>query len=242
MSIDIPRRLEVQLLRIRQAIPPGVSVHLVGGGVRDIILNRPLHDIDFVLVGDVLGLARKVANHLGAVYFTLDESRHTGRVLWTQADGSRLVLDFAAQRGPDLESDLRARDFTINAMAMPLEGEMRLLDPLGGAQDLRKNLLRPCSPDSLNADPVRILRAVRHAVALNLHMSPETRLQIRSAIDQLPRVSSERVRDELMRMMEGPRPESAMRSLDELGILPFVLPELADMKSVHQPHPHRLDV
>ncbi len=242
MSIDIPRRLEVQLLRIRQAIPPGVSVHLVGGGVRDIILNRPLHDIDFVLVGDVLGLARKVANHLGAVYFTLDESRHTGRVLWTQADGSRLVLDFAAQRGPDLESDLRARDFTINAMAMPLEGEMRLLDPLGGAQDLRKNLLRPCSPDSLNADPVRILRAVRHAVALNLHMSPETRLQIRSAIDQLPRVSSERVRDELMRMMEGPRPESAMRSLDELGILPFVLPELAGMKGVHQPHPHRLDV
>ena len=242
MSIDIQRRLEVQLQRIRQAIPPEVSVHLVGGGVRDIILNRPLHDIDFVLVGDVLGLARKVANHLGAVYFTLDESRHTGRVLWTQEDGSRLVLDFAAQRGPDLESDLRARDFTINAMALPLEGEMRLLDPLGGAQDLHDKLLRPCSPDSLDADPVRILRAVRHAVALDLHMSPETRLQIKSAIDQLPRVSSERVRDELMRMLGGPRPEAAMRSLDGLEILPVVLPELAGMKGVRQSPPHQLDV
>jgi poly(A) polymerase len=242
VSIDIQRRLEVQLQRIRQAIPPDVSVHLVGGGVRDIILNRPLHDIDFVLVGDVLGLARKVANHLGAVYFTLDESRHTGRVLWTQEDGKRLVLDFAAQRGPDLESDLRARDFTINAMALPLEGEIRLLDPLGGVQDLHDKLLRPCSPDSLDADPVRILRAVRHSVALNLRMSPETRLQIKSALDQLRRVSPERVRDELMRMLEGPRPEAAMRSLDELEILPFVLPELAGMKGVRQSPPHQLDV
>ncbi|MEJ2597617.1 MAG: hypothetical protein P8Z00_04750 [Anaerolineales bacterium] len=120
MFVTIPRQLDEQLQYIRQSLPRNVSVHLVGGGVRDILLKHPLHDIDFVLKGDVLKVARKVANNLGAMYFTLDESRRTGRVIWTPEGGRRIVLDFAAQRGPDLESDLRARDFTINAIALPL--------------------------------------------------------------------------------------------------------------------------
>jgi poly(A) polymerase len=242
VSINLRPELEVQLQRIRQVLPPDAGVYFVGGAVRDILLERPLHDIDFVLGGNVLGVARKVANHLGAMYFTLDESRHTGRVIWTQENGDRLILDFAALRGPDLESDLRARDFTVNAMALPLQGEMHLIDPLGGAQDLRDKVLRPCSPDSLVADPVRVLRAVRHSIALNLRMSPETRRQIDVALNQLPRVSTERLRDELMRMLEGPRPDAAVRLLDLLGVIPFILPELAAMKGVSQPLPHQLDV
>jgi poly(A) polymerase len=242
VSILLQRELEGQLLRIRQILPPGADVYLVGGAVRDIILKRPLHDMDFVLSGDVLGIARKVANHLGAMYFTLDESRRTGRVIWKQDGGERLVLDFAAQRGPDLESDLRARDFTVNAMALALEGEIRLLDPLGGAQDLHAKRLKPCSPDSLSADPVRILRAVRLSVALSLRMSPDTRYQISAALGRLPQVSSERLRDELMRMLEGARPDAAMRLLDLLGVLPIILPELTAMKGVRQSLPHQLDV
>jgi tRNA nucleotidyltransferase/poly(A) polymerase len=242
VSVHLPRELEGQLQRICQILPPGAGMHLVGGAVRDIILKRPLHDMDFVLSGDVLGTARKVANHLGAMYFTLDESRRTGRVIWTQESGDRLVLDFAAQRGPDLESDLRARDFTVNAMALTLEGEMRLLDPLGGAQDLREKRLKPCSPDSLTADPVRILRAVRLSIALNLRMSPDTRRQISAALDHLPKVSNERLRDEIMRILEGPRPDAALRLLDLLGVLPFILPELTAMKGVRQSLPHQLDV
>jgi poly(A) polymerase len=242
VAIILQRQVEVLLKRVRQVLPPDVEVHLVGGAVRDIILDRPLHDLDFALSGDVLGVARKVANRLGAMYFTLDESRRTGRLIWTQENGDRLILDFAAQRGPDMESDLRARDFTINAMALPLLGEMDLVDPLGGAQDLHARLLRPCSPDSLISDPVRILRAVRHSVALNLRMSPETSRQIDAALDQLPRVSSERLRDELMRMLEGPDASEAVRWLDLLGVLPFVLPELMEMKGVRQSLPHQLDV
>jgi tRNA nucleotidyltransferase/poly(A) polymerase len=240
--VHLQGELEEQLLRIRQILPPGAGAYLVGGAVRDILLNRPLHDMDFVLSGDVLGTARKVANQLGAMYFTLDESRRTGRVIWIQASGERLVLDFAALRGPDLESDLRARDFTVNAMALTLEGEMRLIDPLGGAQDLHDKRLKPCSSDSLVADPVRILRAVRLSIALSLRMSPDTRHQINAALEHLPRVSSERLRDELMRMLDGPRPDAALRLLDLLGVLPFILPELTAMKGVRQSLPHQLDV
>jgi poly(A) polymerase len=240
--VTLRGEFEAQLEHIRQVLPVDAGVHLVGGSVRDIILGRRLHDIDFVLTGNVLGVARQVANRLGAMYFPLDEARHTGRLIWTQEDGERLVLDFAAQRGPDLETDLRLRDFTINAMALPLHGEMQLIDPLDGAQDLREKILRPCSSNSLTADPVRLLRAVRLSIALNLQMSSETRLQIGAAIDRLPQVSAERQRDELMRMLEGPHPYAAVRLLDELGAMPLVMPELIAMQGVRQSPPHQLDV
>lgn len=242
MSITLGREFEAQLQRIRQVLPVDASVHLVGGAVRDIILGRPLHDLDFVLTGDVLGVARKVANLLGAMYFTLDQARHTGRVIWIQEDGSRLVLDFAARRGPDLESDLRLRDFTLNAMALPLHGEMVLIDPLGGAQDLQEKILQPCSPDSLMSDPVRILRSVRLSIALDLQISSQTHRQMGDALDRLPQVSAERQRDELMRILEGPHPHAALRLLDKLGAMPVVLPELVALKGVHQSPPHQVDV
>jgi poly(A) polymerase len=242
VSLSLGQEFEAQLQRIRQVLPAHARLHLVGGAVRDLILGRRLHDFDFVMTGDVLGVARKVADHLGAMYFTLDAARRTGRIIWTQADGERLILDFAAQRGPDLESDLRLRDFTVNAMAMPLHGEMQLIDPLGGAQDLHAKILRPCSTDSLIADPVRVLRAVRLSMAFNLQISSDTRRQIGVALDQLSQVSAERQRDELMRMLESPHPEAAVRLLDELGAMPFIMPELVAMKGVRQSPPHQLDV
>jgi poly(A) polymerase len=240
--VTLREEFEAQLQHIRRVLPVDAQVHLVGGAVRDIILGRRLHDIDFVLTGDVLGFARQVANRLGAMYFTLDQDRRTGRLIWTQEDGDRLVLDFAARRGPDLEGDLRLRDFTINAMALPLHGEMKLIDPLHGAQDLYDKILRPCSSDSMIADPVRLLRAVRLSIALNLQMSPETRLQIGAALENLPRVSAERQRDELMRMLEGPHPHASVLLLDELGAMPLVMPELVAMQGVPQSPPHHLDV
>ncbi len=78
-------------------------------------------------------------------------------------------------RGPDLESDLRKRDFTINAMALDMHQPEALIDPLGGAKDLHARLLRPCSPTSFEDDPLRILRCVRLAVEYELRILPETR-------------------------------------------------------------------
>ncbi len=124
-----------QLVTIKRIVPSGQVVYLVGGAVRDALLDLPVHDMDFALSGDVLAFARHVANLLGGDFYPLDKERQTGRVLLSNASGQRQVLDFAALRGPDLESDLRGRDFTINAIAVALDKPQVLLDPLGGAAD-----------------------------------------------------------------------------------------------------------
>ena len=220
--------LEV-LEKVRAVLPSGLTVYAVGGAVRDELLGRPIHDVDFILSGGALKIGRQAANALGGAYYPLDEERDTARVILPQPDGSRLALDFAGQRGPDLESDLRARDFTLNAIAVELSDPHALLDPLGGAADLRANLLRACSPTAFENDPVRILRGVRLATAFGFHIQPETRQLMRQSVERLPRISPERLRDELFRILEGPQPATALRALDLLGVLLFVLPELGQL-------------
>ena len=210
--------------------------------VRDALLGLPIHDLDFALSGDVLPLARNVANSLGANYYPLDEERQTGRVLLSDSSGHRQILDFAALRGPDLESDLRGRDFTINAIAVTLDEPQVLLDPLGGAADLIAKRLRACSPTSLDDDPLRILRGVRLAAAYQLNIEMTTRQWMRHAASGLAHISPERVRDELFRLLDGRRPDLAIRALDLLGALPYVLPELTALKGVLQSPPHIHDV
>ncbi len=224
-----------------RAILPGREIYLVGGSVRDMLLNRVNHDLDFVLPADGIRTARRVADKLEADFFPLDEERDTGRVLVTNADGSRDLLDFAIYRGDDLEADLQGRDFTLNAMALDLR-TMSLLDPLGGAADLRAKRLRACLPTSFSDDPVRILRGVRLAAAFGFRVEAETRKAMRAAAPLLPRVSPERLRDELFRILEGPQPAASIRALELLGVLPHLLPELAPLKGVEQPAPHVYDV
>jgi poly(A) polymerase len=230
------------LRRVRSALPAGVIVYLVGGSVRDALLGSPVRDLDFVLAGDVLAIARRTANALGAAYFPLDEERQTARLILSQPGVSRLKLDFAAMRGHDLESDLRQRDFTINAMALPLEDSPALIDPLGGAADLRAKVLRACSDSAFTDDPVRVVRSIRLAVSLGCKISPQTNRQIRLAAALLPSVSAERLRDELFRILEGPQPAASIRLLDLLGALAFILPETAALKGVTQSPPHIKDV
>ena len=230
------------LERVREIAPQDIPVYLVGGAVRDALLGLPTHDLDFALSGDVLSLARRVADHLDGAYFPLDEARATGRVILVIQGEQRQVLDFAALRGSDLESDLRARDFTINAMAVALDAPQALLDPTGGAADLVARRVRVCSPTSLEDDPLRILRGVRLAAALQLNIDLPTRQLMRQAAPNLTRVSPERVRDELLRILDGRRPDLAVRALDLLEVLRVVLPEMAALHGVLQSPPHIHDV
>ena len=133
------------LERIMGVIPGDFQVYLVGGAVRDILLNRNVHDLDFVILeGDVLEISRQVADKLNAAYYPLDPVRRTARVITKSEEGTQ-VLDFAAPRGIGLESDLTGRDFTINAMAIDLSDPLVLVDPLHGARDLHEKILRTCS-------------------------------------------------------------------------------------------------
>ncbi|MBN1666287.1 MAG: HD domain-containing protein, partial [Anaerolineales bacterium] len=230
------------LERIRATVPAGVPVYLVGGAIRDALRGYPIHDYDFATPDDALKVARMVANQLGAAYFPLDVERATARVIYTSEEGVRTVLDFAALRGPDLESDLRDRDFTLNAMAIEIRSPQRLIDPMGGAADLQANLLRACSSRAFQNDPVRILRAIRGASAFDLRIEAVTISLMRQAIAGLELVSAERIRDELLKILAGPRPHIALQTLEHLGALPRLLPEVLALNGVQQTAPHTLDV
>ncbi len=219
---------------------PDEQVWAVGGIIRDHFLGRVTHDIDLAVRGDARGLGRRVADRLGGAYVDLDPEHGIGRVIFRQK-GQRFLLDFAALRGPDLTADLTGRDFTINAMAAALTDPESLIDPLGGLRDLQAKILRPCSAESISADPVRILRAVRLAFAFNLRMDPETLIQARAASRLLPRVSAERQRDELFRLFEQPRLAAALEVLDSLGVLEQVLPEVRRLRGIEQGPPHVMD-
>jgi putative nucleotidyltransferase with HDIG domain len=244
MNAISPNFPHIALLdRVKAAIPNDVPAYLVGGAVRDLLLNRHSHDLDFAVPTDAIKISRRVANTLRGAFFPLDEERDTGRVIYTKPDeGDRIVLDFAAYRGPDLESDLLDRDFTINAMAVPLEDMSRLIDPLSGAKDVYDKKMRACSSHAFSDDPVRIIRCVRQAVEFGFSITPETKTLLREALPDLPNVSSERLRDELFRIFEGPNPAAALRNLDTIGVLPQVLPELTTLKGITQPPPHSSDV
>jgi tRNA nucleotidyltransferase/poly(A) polymerase len=222
-------------------ILPAVEIYLVGGAVRDMLLSRHSHDLDFAVPSNGIALARRVANALQADFMKLDDERDTGRVIVTESDGTRAFLDFAAYRGKDLDEDLRARDFTMNAIAFDLRTQT-LHDPLNGASDLRARLVRGCSPSAFSDDPVRILRAVRQAAAFECRIELETRKAMKQAASFLPKVSPERQRDELFKMLEGPKPDACMRALEMVGTLPYLLPELPALKGVDQSPPHIYDV
>ncbi len=232
------------ILEALQPILAGVAapVYLVGGAVRDVFLHRPVHDLDFATAEDGRRLAQTLADRLRGAYYPLDPERDVGRAI-IDYRGERFTVDVARFRGDSLADDLAARDFTMNAMAVPVDGDLQqLIDPLGGITDLNQKRLRRCAPDSIRADPVRALRAVRQGIALNLRIEPETRDDIRRDGPRLAASSPERVRDEFMTMLGGPRPQAALRALDALGLLSLIVPEVEDMRGVVQGPPHIYDM
>jgi tRNA nucleotidyltransferase/poly(A) polymerase len=232
------------LLMALQPVLGGLSfpVLLVGGAVRDAMLRRPIHDLDFVALGDGRVPARRIADHFGGAYYPLDAERQVGRAI-IEFDGGRYVIDVARGRGQTLLDDLRARDFTINAMAVTLTGDMQTLyDPLGGLADISKKVIRRCSPTAISDDPLRALRAIRQSAAFQMQIEKETRQDLRRDGPAIARASVERVRDEFMTMLGGPRPHAALRALDTLGLLALIVPEVDAMRGCTQSAPHVFDV
>jgi tRNA nucleotidyltransferase/poly(A) polymerase len=242
-------RLSSPLLnRIIGLIPGDEPVYLVGGAIRDALLNRPSFDIDFVTPGNAMKIARQIANELGAAYFPLDTHRNVARVI-LKPDKSRKApeghltrIDFSTFQGADLISDLQGRDFTMNAIAVEVHQLQTLMDPLGGAVDLVSKHLKACSDQSILDDPVRILRAVRFSVELELSIEPETLQLLKQSTSLLLEVSAERLRDELFRILTQSHPSSALRILDKLEALYYIFPEVCALKNIEQSPPHVMDV
>lgn len=212
-------------------------VYLVGGAVRDALLGRVSHDLDFIVPQEAIKLAFAVGDALGLPAYVLDRQRDTGRVVWPDKG---TTLDFARFRAPDLASDLRDRDFTINAMAVPATAQTTasLIDPCQGQADLQQRLVRLTHDEAINHDPVRALRALRLALGLDFTLTAETTTAVKAARDRLHTVSAERIRDELLKLMQTAVPHQAIHRMRELTLLDAVLPEIAVLADVAQSAPH----
>lgn len=213
-------------------------VYFVGGFVRDLLLGRASHDIDLAVATDAIALTYRLADALGLPAYPLDAERDVGRII---AADQKLTLDIARFRGPDLSTDLDHRDFTINAMALPYNRATldQIIDPHDGRSDVRSGLIRAVHDRSIADDPVRALRAVRFAVEFGYRLTPATHAAAQAAGQSLAeRVSVERIRDELTRLLTTNAPHVGIDLLHNLGLLPFVLPEVADLAGVAQSPPH----
>ena len=215
------------------------GAYFVGGCVRDVRLGLPVTDIDVVVPGDPASVARRLARETGGSPFALSEAHGAWRVV---LDGR--TLDITAQRGGDILADLGERDFTVNAMAIPVDGdgEAGVVDPFGGLGDLAEGRLRLVSDRVFTDDPLRLLRLARIAHELGFEVDPEAERLARRDAHLADRPAGERIYAEVRRLMTPDHPDAAVRLLDGLGVLDVILPEAGPMHGCEQSPFHHLDV
>ncbi len=218
-----------------------VGAHLVGGCVRDLMLGRPIHDLDIVISDDAVEWGRRLADRLRAGFYVLDAARRFARVVVQRADGARVFLDLSRMEGDTIQADLARRDFTINAAAVEL-CTGRLVDPFDGEGDIRRRILRLVTPQAVANDPIRAVRAVRLAVELGFSMDAPLLEAIRRDAGKLAENSPERIQQELHRMLALPHSAEALRRLSALELWQYTIPELNALAGVTQSAPHQLDV
>lgn len=218
--------------------------YVAGGYVREWLLGQPGKDVDIVVAGAAIPLARRIANKTGGAFYVLDEETEAARIVYRTP--YELTVDLAAMRGADIIADLQMRDFTINAMAVDVrecEAEHpRIIDPCSGQADLTARILRATSEQAFRQDAVRLLRALRFAATLGLRIEPQTESWIRRDAPLITRPSAERIRQELALIMAAPGAAQHLRRMNELGLMQGILPEVAALKGVAQSAPHIYDV
>lgn len=235
-----------QLLRrvIAEAEARRLPLYLVGGFVRDLLLGRPNHDFDLVVEGDAVAFAHTLATRYGG---RVTVHRRFGTASWHPADSLPATeappyLDFVTARSEiyprpgalptvtpgSIADDLRRRDFTINALAIRLDGQYfgELRDDFGGLSDLQQGRIRTLHPLSYRDDPTRILRAVRYEQRYAFHIATEDLQRIAEARSGLRALSGERLRHEFDLILEETQTANMLARLEALGILAEIHPTL----------------
>ena len=216
----------------------GIEAWLVGGVVRDALLGRPLADVDLAVAGDPEQAARAAARALGGPRFALSERFGGWRVLSRERTAA---CDISPLQGATIAADLAQRDFTVNALAVPLAGGPPL-DPFGGAADLAAGRLRALGAAAYDSDPLRTLRLVRLAAELGMAPDAETERLTAAAAPRLTEPAGERVFGELRRLLTAPGAVAGLALAHRLGVLAGALPEIAALDGVEQSRYHHLDV
>ncbi|HQQ96348.1 MAG TPA: HD domain-containing protein [Cyclobacteriaceae bacterium] len=223
----------------------GIEGYVVGGYVRDLILNRPNKDIDFVCVGSGIAWAEQVAAFLGHVPVTVFKTYGTAMIRYGDYElefvGARKESYREDSRNPivedgTLEDDQRRRDFTINAMAISLNAANygELIDPFNGVQDLKDKTIRtPLDPGiTFSDDPLRMMRAIRFASQLSFDIEADTFASLQTQADRLKIVSMERISDELNKIILSPVPSYGFKLLFHSGLLKQFFPEMVALQGV----------
>jgi tRNA nucleotidyltransferase/poly(A) polymerase len=227
----------------------GKQVFLVGGAVRDILRGKKAHDWDLATDArpeEVIALFKKVIptgikhGTVTILYKGHSLETTTFRTESDYADGRRPgKVEYAAA----IEEDLSRRDFTMNAMALELPGG-RLVDPFGGAEDINRRIIRCVgrAEERFSEDGLRPLRAVRFAAQLGFTLDEAALSAVPGALHTTAKVSPERIRDELDKIIASPKPSAAFLPMEKTGLLSLLLPDLAACRGVEQKGYHRFDV
>ena len=228
------------LLKISQEVE--AEIFLIGGLVRDRLLGKETKDVDLTLSQEGLKAARIFALQTSGTFVLLREEGETARVV---IHGR--TFDFAKFRGPDIDADLRGRDFTINAIGLSLaqafaEGEWIPYDPLKGIEDLQDRVLRMVTPDCFQKDPLRMLRAFRLSAQLGLTINYDTTQAIKRWAPSLTQSAPERIHYEWMLLLAQPNSFASIHEMEEAGLFEVLFPELSRLKEIRQDRYHHLDV
>ncbi len=235
MTQPVDPRLARALIPLQEAFAGDGDLWLVGGAVRDVLLDRPLSDWDLVTTGDAERTARTYSKAIGAPVFPLSERHGAWRVV-----GEDHEVDITG--APDgITADLLRRDLTINAIAVRVADGETLAVP-GALDDLEDRILRVVADSSFRDDPLRLLRLVRLSVELDLAVAPETVALAQRDAALAAEPAGERQRAELERILVSQDPVDGLRFLDQLGLLGVVLPEVKALAAVEQNRYHHLDV
>ncbi len=225
----------------------GLECYVIGGFVRDIFLERPSNDIDVVVVGSGIEVAE--AFHKKWKGSTLSVFKNFGTAQVKRGDmevefvGARKESYRYDSRKPivedgTLEDDQNRRDFTINALAICLNGDRfgELVDPFGGMEDIRNMVIRtPLDPDvTFSDDPLRMMRCLRFATQLRFYIDSNTFDAICRMKDRISIISKERIVDELNKMMASPRPSVGIDLLERCGLLELIMPEVHKLCGVEE--------
>ncbi|MCK8816948.1 HD domain-containing protein [Natroniella sulfidigena] len=224
---------------------------LVGGIVRDYLLERRIKDVDLVIEGQVKQIAQDFAAKIDASFVILDQKYDIYRVVKGES-----IYDFALLAGDDIEVDLKRRDFTINALAIKLTAdflatllrqadiEEYLIDPLSGLDDIEHGSIKAVQADTFQADPIRLFRAVRFAARLDFTLEDQTKELMKEVEAKgIKRVAKERVREELIKLLFSNRSAQHLIELEEeFSLLSLLIPEIEKLKEIGQCKHHQEDV
>ncbi len=227
-----------------------IRPYLVGGILRDLLLDRKKEnpDFDFCLKRGAISFGKKLAGKIKCGFVVLDKEHGACRLVKKIKD-KVYTLDFTDFRGRTLEEDLLHRDFTINAMALELERVFAhkdlqnfLIDPYQGKRDLKRKIVRVVNKKAFSEDPLRILRTFSFACTLGFKIDKGTLKLAKSEKNKLTKVSYERIREELFKIFDTLCAFNYLVMMDRLKILKIIFPEIEKMRGVNQGPYHHLDV